>query len=85
MSGGLLACSARHGISMLDASPSAESGNPVYFEVVTTQAGYHVRTKDTANRTIFRTSVYETEQSAIDACEYVKRYAASAPIRFVTE
>jgi uncharacterized protein YegP (UPF0339 family) len=53
----------------------------MYFEIVSTANGWHARIKDANHKIIFWTQDYTRRESAIHACELVKRLAASAPIR----
>jgi uncharacterized protein YegP (UPF0339 family) len=57
----------------------------VYFEVVTTPAGYHARIRDKHHTEIFVSPVYKTMQRATDICRLVQQEAEDAPIRYVTE
>jgi Domain of unknown function (DUF1508) len=71
-------------------SPTTRTGRrrlarTVYFEVVTTPAGYHARIVDKHDNIIFRSKVYSSIERARQICQEVKREAEDADIRYVTE
>lgn len=57
----------------------------MYFEVVTTPAGYHARIKDKHDTIIFRSDVYPRVERARQICLEVTQEAEDADIRYVTE
>ena len=57
----------------------------MYFEVVTTPAGYHARIKDKRDKAIFTSHIYKSIEGARQICLKVRQEAEDADIRYVTE
>jgi uncharacterized protein YegP (UPF0339 family) len=57
----------------------------MHWEVVTTRSGYHARLKASNGRIVFWSQDYSAKQSAYEAIQLAREWAASAPVYEVTE